>query len=91
MSATAKIEFGDFQTPEELAREVCALLLRQAVEADLVVEPSRSTDFNHVVNLQLENNTALVTGSTKGIGFAIARLLSGKAFYVKLANLAKKI
>jgi NAD(P)-dependent dehydrogenase (short-subunit alcohol dehydrogenase family) len=27
------------------------------------------------MNLQLENKTALVTGSTKGIGFAIARLL----------------
>ena len=26
------------------------------------------------MNLQLENKTALVTGSTKGIGFAIARL-----------------
>ena len=28
------------------------------------------------MNLQLENKTALVTGSTKGIGFAIARLLA---------------
>ena len=36
----AKIEFGDFQTPVELAREVCALLARQAVEADLIVEPT---------------------------------------------------
>src|SRR5882762_5872841 len=28
------------------------------------------------MNLQLETKTALVTGSTKGIGFAIARLLA---------------
>jgi NAD(P)-dependent dehydrogenase (short-subunit alcohol dehydrogenase family) len=28
------------------------------------------------MNLQLENKTALITGSTKGIGFAIARLLA---------------
>ncbi|HSH94084.1 MAG TPA: SDR family oxidoreductase [Roseimicrobium sp.] len=28
------------------------------------------------MNLQLENKTALVTGSTKGIGFAIARMLA---------------
>src|SRR6267378_6617608 len=28
------------------------------------------------MNLQLENKTALITGSTRGIGFAIARLLA---------------
>ena len=28
------------------------------------------------MNLQIENKTALITGSTKGIGFAIARLLA---------------
>lgn len=40
MKLNAKVEFGDFQTPVELAREVCKLLVRQAVEADLVVEPT---------------------------------------------------
>lgn len=36
----SKIEFGDFQTPLTLAREVCALLRRQGVEADTVIEPT---------------------------------------------------
>lgn len=40
MKTRAKIEFGDFQTPPELAREVCALLTRLAVEADYVIEPT---------------------------------------------------
>jgi hypothetical protein len=40
MKLNAKVEFGDFQTPVELAREVCALLVRQTVNADLVVEPT---------------------------------------------------
>ena len=40
MMLSAKVEFGDFQTPVTLAREVCALLVRQEVEADLVVEPT---------------------------------------------------
>lgn len=40
MKMNAKVEFGDFQTPVELARDVCALLARQEVEADLVVEPT---------------------------------------------------
>jgi hypothetical protein len=40
MKPRAKIEFGDFQTPLDLAREVCALLVRQSIEADLIIEPT---------------------------------------------------
>lgn len=40
MKTRAKIEFGDFQTPLALAREVCALLVRQGIATDLVVEPT---------------------------------------------------
>ena len=34
MKTNAKIEFGDFQTPLALAREVCSLLVQQGVEAE---------------------------------------------------------
>lgn len=40
MKTSAKIEFGDFQTPLPLAREVCALLKSQSVPADVVIEPT---------------------------------------------------
>ena len=40
------------------------------------------------MNLQLENRTALVTGSTKGIGFAIARLLARSGTTDRIFELA---
>lgn len=40
MNGNAKIEFGDFQTPLVLAKEVCAQLAQQGVEADAVLEPT---------------------------------------------------
>ena len=40
MKTLARIEFGDFQTPLALAREVCLLLKAQGVRADVVVEPT---------------------------------------------------
>lgn len=40
MKTSTKIEFGDFQTPLALAREVCSLLAAQGVEADLIFEPT---------------------------------------------------
>lgn len=38
----AKVEFGDFQTPAALARDVCALLAREARPAS-IIEPSCGT------------------------------------------------
>lgn len=38
--AKAKIEFGDFQTPADLAREVCEVLLRRGVSPSRVIEPT---------------------------------------------------
>jgi hypothetical protein len=40
VKTSAKIEFGDFQTPLSLAREVCALLKSQSVPAGVVIEPT---------------------------------------------------
>lgn len=40
MKSKAKIEFGDFQTPLALAREVCSLLVQQRVQADAALEPT---------------------------------------------------
>ncbi len=40
MKTSVKIEFGDFQTPLALAREVCLLLVQQGVEANTILEPT---------------------------------------------------
>lgn len=40
MKTDSKIEFGDFQTPVALAKEICALLLEQEVGATTIVEPT---------------------------------------------------
>lgn len=40
MRTASKVEFGDFQTPLALAREVSSLLVAQGVEADSVFEPT---------------------------------------------------
>jgi hypothetical protein len=40
MKTFAKVEFGDFQTPLTLAREVCALLRTYDIAADTIIEPT---------------------------------------------------
>ena len=40
MKTTARIEYGDFQTPLGLARQVCDRLRTQGVPADMVIEPT---------------------------------------------------
>jgi hypothetical protein len=39
-SAKAKIEYGDFQTPIELAEQICAKLLELGVNPDVIIEPT---------------------------------------------------
>ena len=40
MNTHGKIEFGDFQTPLAFASDICALLRRQGVDPDAVMEPT---------------------------------------------------
>ncbi|MBS0307929.1 MAG: SAM-dependent methyltransferase, partial [Proteobacteria bacterium] len=35
-----KIEFGDFQTPQSLAQDVCAILRSHGISPDVVIEPT---------------------------------------------------
>ncbi len=40
MNSKAKIEFGDFQTPQKLAEEICALLLERHLSPKVIIEPT---------------------------------------------------
>jgi hypothetical protein len=40
MNSNAKIEFGDFQTPQALASQICQLLVQRRIVPDLVLEPT---------------------------------------------------
>jgi hypothetical protein len=40
VSTVGKVEFGDFQTPDDLAKEVCGLLERLGEAPDLIIEPT---------------------------------------------------
>lgn len=35
-----RIEFGDFQTPDDLATEICARLSKMGIEPDIIIEPT---------------------------------------------------
>jgi hypothetical protein len=40
MNSKAKIEFGDFQTPQSLARQICAMIGQRGIVPDVVIEPT---------------------------------------------------
>ncbi|HET7624750.1 MAG TPA: N-6 DNA methylase [Verrucomicrobiae bacterium] len=40
MNSNAKIEFGDFQTPQILADEICALLTKRQIVPEIILEPT---------------------------------------------------
>lgn len=43
MSHRAKIEFGDFQTPSDLAAGICARLKNLGIQPDIIIEPTCGT------------------------------------------------
>jgi hypothetical protein len=43
MKSRAKIEFGDFQTPVNLARQVCELLRHKGIAPEFIIEPTCGT------------------------------------------------
>lgn len=43
MNVSHRIEFGDFQTPIELAREICAYLIDLHIDPDHIIEPTCGT------------------------------------------------
>jgi len=45
MNSKARIEFGDFQTPLPLAREVCKPAAAEGVAADVIIEPPADTEL----------------------------------------------
>lgn len=48
-----KMEYGDFQTPRELAREVCVLLKKNGISPNSVVEPTCGTGTFFVEALRM--------------------------------------
>ena len=40
MNSNAKIEFGDFQTPQTLAKQICTLLVQRGIIPNIVLEPT---------------------------------------------------
>src|SRR4051812_38398521 len=56
--------------------------IRRAAPADVAARNSLPTMTEISMDLQLAGKTAIVTGSTAGIGFAIASLLAGEGSHV---------
>jgi len=57
-----KIEFGDFQTPRELAREICDFLYLQGVRPESVVEPTCGKGSFVIASLERFDLTKRVIG-----------------------------
>lgn len=55
-------QWGDFQTPPELARQVCQYLVASGVAPDIIIEPTHGTGNFLLAALQAFPNTKLVYG-----------------------------
>ncbi len=57
-----KAEFGDFQTPIELARQVCSLLLQQGLKPSSILEPTCGTGSFIGAALEIFQNVRNIVG-----------------------------
>jgi len=75
MTTTEKVEFGDFQTPLGLAREVCALLRQQDIHADTLLEPTCGLGTFLLAGAEFYPKAALLGFDVKSEYVATTKLL----------------
>ncbi|NEQ24543.1 MAG: class I SAM-dependent methyltransferase, partial [Microcoleus sp. SIO2G3] len=61
----AKVEYGDFQTPLELAEKVCQQLIKLGISPDVIIEPTCG------VGNFVEAASRLFQSTNKIIGFEV--------------------
>jgi hypothetical protein len=79
MRSNAKIEFGDFQTPQALASQVCALLAQRQIAPDRVLEPTCGVGSFLVAAAQLFPGAELFGWDINGDHVEQARAALGQA------------
>jgi len=57
-----KVEFGDFQTPISLAREICSLIVRSGFHPASILEPTCGTGSFLKASLETFPNVSRVLG-----------------------------
>ena len=73
MKSFAKVEFGDFQTPEPLAASVCRVLKQQGISPACILEPTcgrGTTPWNrdHAATARAEGGVTRLGGRPRRFG-----------------------
>ena len=64
MNSKAKIEFGDFQTPPALARQICEMIRQRGIAPDVVMEPTCGVGLSFCLPPRIVSRCA-----TTGLGY----------------------